>query len=72
MTTFYLGSYLGYMVSTAKQNLVYIVRGEKPIFVKSVSSISPVKAIHHSIKRQSRGKSEKLQTDMSDWAQGED
>lgn len=62
MTTSYLGSYFGYMLSTAKQNLVYIVWGGKLIFVKSVSrgdeckTICPVKAIHHSIKRQSRGK----------------
>lgn len=37
MTTSYLGSYFGYMLSTAKQNLVYIVWGGKLIFVKSVS-----------------------------------
>lgn len=49
-------------------------KGGGVMFVKLFSrsdkcnTISPVRAIHHCLRRQSRGKSAKRQTDMSDWA----
>lgn len=74
MTTPYLGSYLGYMFvrSKTKPSLLIDEGGKKIMFVKSVSrsdeckAICLGKAIHHGLRRQSRGKSEKRQTNMSD------
>lgn len=55
-------SYLGYTGCPEKNKTKFIDRGGKIMFVKSVSrgdeckAISPLKAIHHSLRRQSRGK----------------
>lgn len=59
------------MLSTAKQNLVHIMSGGKLRFVKSVSrgdecrAIWTAKAIHHSIKRQSRGNKWETRVDVT-------
>lgn len=75
MTTSYLGSYFGYMLSTAKQN--YCLRGKTHICQISqqrwrMQNYLPSKSNPSQHQKTKQGKSEKLQTDMSDWAQGED